>query len=100
MFQTLFSKFGTIVDLRILSKSGGMKGGTTNNKVPNYGFIIFDSVTTVQSVLSARVSFNLFNYISCNHLANYQELMVNTIDFNIISKENFYNCLFRSSSLS
>lgn len=55
-FQNLFKRFGTIVDLRIMSKPNNMKGQPGGNKVPNYGFIIFDSVQTVHDVLAARVS--------------------------------------------
>uniref|UniRef100_A0A1B6GEI1 RRM domain-containing protein n=1 Tax=Cuerna arida TaxID=1464854 RepID=A0A1B6GEI1_9HEMI len=53
--REVFKEFGTIVDLRIMSKSNVK--GQNGNKVPNYGFIIFDSVQTVQHVLSSRPIF-------------------------------------------
>ncbi|KAI5702862.1 hypothetical protein M8J75_004961 [Diaphorina citri] len=45
--RALFGQFGTILDLKILSKV--QKG--PNNRVPNYGFIIFEDPATVQTVL-------------------------------------------------
>ncbi|KAK9507523.1 hypothetical protein O3M35_007361 [Rhynocoris fuscipes] len=49
--RDLFGKFGTIVDLRILSKPGSKGPGL---RVPNYGFIIFEDVSSVQSTLNAK----------------------------------------------
>ena len=54
MLQDLFGKFGTIVDLRIHSKPNNK--GVQGNRVPNYGFIIFDDPNVVQQVLNSRVS--------------------------------------------
>ncbi|XP_054257405.1 ras GTPase-activating protein-binding protein 1-like isoform X2 [Macrosteles quadrilineatus] len=53
--RDLFKTYGPIVDLRIMSKSN-LKG-QNGNKVPNYGFIIFERVETVQAVLNARPIF-------------------------------------------
>ncbi|XP_046667523.1 ras GTPase-activating protein-binding protein 1 isoform X1 [Homalodisca vitripennis] len=53
--REVFKEFGNIVDLRIMSKSNVK--GQNGNKVPNYGFIIFDSVQTVQHVLNSRPIF-------------------------------------------
>ncbi|XP_073989488.1 ras GTPase-activating protein-binding protein 2 isoform X2 [Rhodnius prolixus] len=50
--RDLFGKFGTIVDLRILSKPGSK--GPGGLRVPNYGFIIFEDVSSVQSTLNAK----------------------------------------------
>jgi hypothetical protein len=54
MLQELFGKFGTIIDLRIHSKPNNK--GVQGNRVPNYGFIIFEDANVVQQVLSSRVS--------------------------------------------
>lgn len=53
--RDLFSKFGPIIDLRILSKhnSKNMPG----SRVPNYGFIVFESAATVKAVLNSRPIF-------------------------------------------
>lgn len=64
--QDLFKTFGPIVDLRIMSKSN-MKG-QNGNKVPNYGFIIFERVETVQAVLSARVIITQDTFIACQSI--------------------------------
>jgi hypothetical protein len=50
----LFGKFGTIIDLRIHSKQNNK--GTPGNKVPNYGFVIFEDANVVQKVLNSKVS--------------------------------------------
>ncbi|KAJ9578817.1 hypothetical protein L9F63_004967, partial [Diploptera punctata] len=49
--KDLFGKFGTIIDLRIHSKSNSK--GVPGNRVPNYGFIIFEDPSTVQHVLNS-----------------------------------------------
>ncbi|XP_075217399.1 ras GTPase-activating protein-binding protein 2 isoform X2 [Lycorma delicatula] len=53
--RDLFGKFGPIIDLRIMNKPN-MKG-QTGNKLPNYGFIVFEDVSTVQTVLNSRPFF-------------------------------------------
>jgi hypothetical protein len=53
--KELFGKFGTIVDLRIHSKPNNK--GVQGNRVPNYGFIIFDDANVVQQVLNSRPFF-------------------------------------------
>ena len=50
----MFGKYGTIVDLRIHSKPNNK--GVQGNRVPNYGFIIFEDPNVVQQVLNSRVS--------------------------------------------
>lgn len=50
--REIFGEYGTIVDLRIMNKSN-MKG-QTGNKLPNYGFIVFEDVNTVHKVLQNR----------------------------------------------
>jgi hypothetical protein len=50
----LFGKFGTIIDLRIHSKPNNK--GVQGNRVPNYGFIIFEDANVVHQVLNSRVS--------------------------------------------
>ncbi|XP_069671882.1 ras GTPase-activating protein-binding protein 1 isoform X2 [Periplaneta americana] len=50
--KDLFGKYGQIVDLRIHSKQNNK--GLPGNRVPNYGFIIFEDVNTVQHVLESR----------------------------------------------
>ncbi|XP_067010833.1 ras GTPase-activating protein-binding protein 2 [Anabrus simplex] len=50
--RELFSEFGNIIDLRIHSKQNVK--GVSGNRVPNYGFIIFENASTVQTVLSNR----------------------------------------------
>nr|CAD7264013.1 unnamed protein product [Timema shepardi] len=52
--KQLFSKFGAVIDLRIHSKTNNK--GMNGNRVPNYGFITFEEPSTVQAVLSSRVS--------------------------------------------
>ena len=54
LLQELFGKFGTIIDLRIHSKPNNK--GVQGNRVPNYGFIIFEDANVVQQVLNSRVS--------------------------------------------
>uniref|UniRef100_A0A0A9VZE7 Ras GTPase-activating protein-binding protein 1 n=1 Tax=Lygus hesperus TaxID=30085 RepID=A0A0A9VZE7_LYGHE len=49
--RELFGKFGAIVDLRILSKGSTKSSG---NRVPNYGFIIFEDQSAVQAVLTSK----------------------------------------------
>ncbi|CAG2059845.1 unnamed protein product [Timema podura] len=55
--KQLFSKFGAVIDLRIHSKTNNK--GMNGNRVPNYGFITFEEPSTVQAVLSSRVSWGL-----------------------------------------
>lgn len=52
--RTLFSKFGTVAELRILSKSGQKVSG--GRAPPNYGFITYDDPESVQNCLSNTVS--------------------------------------------
>jgi hypothetical protein len=54
MLQELFGKYGVIIDLRIHSKPNNK--GVQGNRVPNYGFSIFEDANVVQQVLSSRVS--------------------------------------------
>lgn len=49
--KSIFSKFGTIVDLRIMNKSNNK--GSNGNK-PNYSFISFESISSVETVLKNR----------------------------------------------
>lgn len=49
--RQLFGQFGNILDLKIFSKAG-LKG--PNNRVPNYGFLIYEDPNTVQTVLQNR----------------------------------------------
>lgn len=52
--KVIFSKFGTVVDLRICSKSGPRVTG--GRSPPNYGFIIYDDPESVQNCLAHVVS--------------------------------------------
>ncbi|CAG2244554.1 Ras GTPase-activating protein-binding protein 1,Ras GTPase-activating protein-binding protein 2 [Mytilus edulis] len=45
--EDFFTKFGHVVELRINTKSSG-------GKLPNFGFVIFDSPEPVQSILSQK----------------------------------------------
>lgn len=53
--KELFSQFGTVVDLRIHSKST-VKGMTGNRVPPNYGFITYEDQQSVQNCLANKVS--------------------------------------------
>lgn len=53
--KELFGKFGTIIDLRIHSKPNNK--GVQGNRVPNYGFIIFEDANVVHQVLNSRPFF-------------------------------------------
>lgn len=53
--RELFSRFGPIADLRIHSKS--TIKGSLGVRVPNYGFITFEDLQSVDKCLSARVRF-------------------------------------------
>lgn len=48
--KTLFSKFGTVIDLRIHSKPGSKVPGV--RLPPNYGFITYEDPESVQNCLS------------------------------------------------
>lgn len=50
--KELFGQFGNIIDLKILSKPGNKGPGMM--KLPFYGFIIFEEVSSVQAVLNAK----------------------------------------------
>lgn len=52
--KVIFSKFGTVVDLRICSKSGARVTG--GRSPPNYGFIIYEDPESVQTCLANSVS--------------------------------------------
>ncbi|KAK6633437.1 hypothetical protein RUM44_004040 [Polyplax serrata] len=52
--RELFSKFGTIVDLRIHSKTSSGTKGPPGSRVPNYGFITFENPQSVQEVLNSK----------------------------------------------
>lgn len=49
----LFSKYGTVVDLRIHSKPGAKVPGV--RAPPNYGFITYEDPTSVQNCLADTV---------------------------------------------
>ncbi|KAL0281362.1 UNVERIFIED_CONTAM: hypothetical protein PYX00_002369 [Menopon gallinae] len=52
--RELFSKYGTIVDLHIHSKTSSGPKGPPVNRVPNYGFITFEDPQSVQEVLNNK----------------------------------------------
>lgn len=60
--KTLFSRFGTVVDLRILSKQGQPKVPGTRPP-PNYGFITYEDVDAVQNCLANLVSVSLIRVV-------------------------------------
>lgn len=45
--KDFFEKYGPVVELRINTKSGG-------GKLPNFGFVVFDSPEPVQTILSSK----------------------------------------------
>lgn len=54
--KTLFSKFGTVVDLRVHSKPGGPKMLVPGARAPpNYGFITYEDPESVQNCLESQV---------------------------------------------
>lgn len=56
--KVMFSKFGTVVDLRIHSKNGPKLSG---QRAPqNYGFITYDDPESVQNCLANMVSLLFF----------------------------------------
>lgn len=59
----IFNKFGTVVELRIHSKSGPKVPGV--RAPPNYGFITYDDPESVQNCLAHMVSF------MCTFILNY-----------------------------
>lgn len=61
--KTLFSKFGTVVDLRVHSKPGAPKMPGARAP-PNYGFITYEDPESVQNCLESQVRF-LFFYFVC-----------------------------------
>lgn len=60
--REIFSEFGTIVDLRVHSKSGNKVGGPQGTRAPpNYGFITYETQEGVQTCLQRKVTSSL-NY--------------------------------------
>lgn len=57
--RSLFGRFGTIADLRILSKQGQKLPG--QRPPPNYGFITYEDAASVQECLTNLV--RLVDYI-------------------------------------
>lgn len=50
--KTFFEEFGNVVELRINTKSG-------SGKIPNFGFVVFDSPDPVQTILNSKpIKFN------------------------------------------
>ncbi|XP_018323328.1 ras GTPase-activating protein-binding protein 1 [Agrilus planipennis] len=52
--REIFAQFGTIVDLRILSKQSKQPGIPGARAPPNYGFITYESQEAVQNCLAAK----------------------------------------------
>lgn len=67
----LFSKFGTVVDLRIHSKPGQKLPG--GRAPPHYGFITYDDPEAVQNCLAHMVSdrsvfFTLLSFVANTYI--------------------------------
>lgn len=56
----IFARFGNVLDLRIVSKSGGKLSPGVRNPL-NYGFITYDDPEAVVNCLSSCVSIFLLN---------------------------------------
>lgn len=72
--RDIFSKFGSIVDLRIHSKPTGK--GMPGTRVPNYGFITYEDQQSVQNCLNARVSFFHISIIPLNSISNFFKILI------------------------
>lgn len=64
--REIFEEFGTIMDLRILSKPAN-KGAMGARMPPNYGFITYETQQAVQTCLDAKVCFH-YKIDACNLL--------------------------------
>lgn len=80
--KALFSRFGTVVDLRILSKQGQKIQG--QRPPPNYGFITYEDAAAVQECLANLVSHhlifsNFYLFINLFYISKYSHCISLTI---------------------
>lgn len=60
--RQFFSKYGSILDIRI-NRTNQQKN--SNTRTPNYGFVTFDKVEIVQSILRQKVNINCTIMLFC-----------------------------------
>lgn len=84
--RQFFSKYGSILDVRI-NRTNQQKN--SNTRTPNYGFVTFDKVEIVQSILRQKVSIKILGeLIFLTVIISIQPIYFNEHRFNVEEKRS------------